>query len=93
MLHKWASLPCLTVCAAHGRRCARTADRRPGVIVQDDPAAQRYPLAVNAAGQYDTFFGRIREDLSHPSALDMWIVADNLLKVAASNAVQIAEIL
>ena len=65
----------------------------PGVIVQDDPAAQLYPLAVNAAGQYDTFVGRIREDLSHPSALDMWIVADNLLKGAASNAVQIAEIL
>jgi len=37
------------------------------------------PLAVNAAGQYDTFVGRIREDLSHPSALDMWIVADTLL--------------
>jgi aspartate-semialdehyde dehydrogenase len=65
----------------------------PGVIVQDGPAAQLYPLAVNAAGQYDTFVGRIREDLSHPSALDMWIVADNLLKGAASNAVQIAEIL
>ena len=65
----------------------------PGVIVQDDPAAQLYPLAVNAAGQYDTFVGRIREDVSHPSALDMWIVADNLLKGAASNAVQIAEIL
>ncbi len=65
----------------------------PGVIVQDDPSAQLYPLAVNAAGQYDTFVGRIREDLSHPSALDMWIVADNLLKGAASNAVQIAKIL
>jgi aspartate-semialdehyde dehydrogenase len=65
----------------------------PGVIVQDDPSTQLYPLAVNAAGQYDTFVGRIREDLSHPSALDMWIVADNLLKGAASNAVQIAEIL
>ena len=65
----------------------------PGVIVQDDPANQLYPLAVNAAGRYDTFVGRIREDLSHPSALDMWIVADNLLKGAASNAVQIAEIL
>ena len=65
----------------------------PGVIVQDDPAAQLYPLAINAAGQYDTFVGRIREDVSHPSALDMWIVADNLLKGAASNAVQIAEIL
>ena len=65
----------------------------PGVIVQDDPAAQLYPLAVNAAGKYDTFVGRIREDVSHPSALEMWVVADNLLKGAASNAVQIAELL
>ncbi|NLV39906.1 MAG: aspartate-semialdehyde dehydrogenase [Candidatus Hydrogenedentes bacterium] len=67
--------------------------KAPGVIVQDDPAAQLYPLAVNAAGQYDTFVGRIREDVSHPSALEMWVVADNLLKGAASNAVQIAELL
>ena len=63
----------------------------PGVVVQDDPAAQLYPLPVNAAGRYETFVGRIREDISHPSALDLWIVADNLLKGAASNAVQIAE--
>ncbi|HOJ67869.1 MAG TPA: aspartate-semialdehyde dehydrogenase, partial [Candidatus Hydrogenedentes bacterium] len=63
----------------------------PGVIVQDDPASQLYPLPVHAAGRYETFVGRIREDISHPSALDMWIVADNLLKGAASNAVQIAE--
>ena len=67
--------------------------KAPGVIVQDDPAAQLYPLAVNAAGKYDTFVGRIREDVSHPSALEMWVVADNLLKGAASNAVQIAELL
>ncbi len=65
----------------------------PGVIVQDDPASQIYPLAVNAAGKYGTFVGRIREDVSHPSALEMWVVADNLLKGAALNAVQIAEIL
>jgi aspartate-semialdehyde dehydrogenase len=63
----------------------------PGVIVEDDLAAQKYPLATNAAGKYDTFVGRIREDVSHPSALDMWIVSDNLLKGAALNAVQIAE--
>lgn len=67
--------------------------KAPGVVVQDDPAAQLYPLAVNATGKYDTFVGRIREDVSHPSALEMWVVADNLLKGAASNAVQIAEIL
>ena len=63
----------------------------PGVIVEDDLDHQRYPLAVNAAGKYDTFVGRIREDISHPSALDLWVVSDNLLKGAALNAVQIAE--
>jgi aspartate-semialdehyde dehydrogenase len=67
--------------------------RAPGVIVEDDPAAQVYPLAVHATGRGDTFVGRIREDISHPSALDMWIVSDNLLKGAAYNAVQIAELL
>lgn len=65
--------------------------KAPGVIVHDDPAAQLYPVPINAVGRYETFVGRIREDISHPSALDMWIVADNLLKGAASNAVQIAE--
>ena len=65
--------------------------KAPGVVVEDDLANQRYPLATNAAGKYETFVGRIREDVSHPSALDMWIVSDNLLKGAALNAVQIAE--
>ncbi len=67
--------------------------RAPGVVVQDDPDAQVYPLAIHAAGKSETFVGRIREDISHPSALDLWIVADNLLKGAAVNAVQIAELL
>lgn len=67
--------------------------KAPGVIVEDDLAAQKYPLATSAAGKYETFVGRIREDVSHPSALDMWIVSDNLLKGAALNAVQIAELL
>lgn len=74
--------------AAQAREILSTA---PGVIVQDDPAKQLYPLAPNAAGKGETFVGRIREDVSHPSALDMWIVSDNLLKGAALNAVQIAE--
>ena len=65
--------------------------KAPGVIVQDDPSKQIYPLATEAAGKYDTYVGRIREDLSHPSSLSMWIVSDNLLKGAALNAVQIAE--
>ncbi len=65
--------------------------KAPGVAVEDDPAQQRYPLAIYAANKYETFVGRIREDISHPSALDLWIVSDNLLKGAALNAVQIAE--
>jgi aspartate-semialdehyde dehydrogenase len=66
--------------------------KAPGVTVMDDPANQIYPLASVAAGKDDTFVGRIREDLSHESALDMWIVSDNLRKGAALNAVQIAEL-
>lgn len=67
--------------------------KAPGVVVEDDLPNQGYPLAVRATGKYETFVGRIREDISHPSALDMWIVSDNLLKGAALNAVQIAEYL
>ncbi|HEX72263.1 MAG TPA: aspartate-semialdehyde dehydrogenase [Candidatus Hydrogenedentes bacterium] len=65
--------------------------KAPGIVVEDDPSQQCYPLAIYAANKYDTYVGRIREDISHPSALDMWIVSDNLLKGAALNAVQIAE--
>jgi len=63
----------------------------PGVVVQDDPNNDVYPHALDATGKPETFVGRIREDISHPSALDLWIVSDNLLKGAAYNAVQIAE--
>jgi len=63
----------------------------PGVKVVDDPARQLYPLATEAAGRDETFVGRIREDFSIDNGLNMWIVADNLLKGAALNAVQIAE--
>ncbi len=63
----------------------------PGVSVIDDPASAQYPLAINAAGQDDVFVGRIRRDPGHERALDMWIVADNLRKGAALNAVQLAE--
>lgn len=65
----------------------------PGVTVVDDPASSRFPMAIEAAGRDDVFVGRIREDASHPSTLDMWIVADNLRKGAATNAVQLAELL
>ena len=64
----------------------------PGVTVMDDPGNGIYPLASEAEGKDDTFVGRIREDISHESALDMWIVSDNLRKGAALNAVQIAEL-
>jgi len=66
--------------------------KAPGITVLDDPENEVYPLASDAEGKDDTFVGRIREDISHPSALDMWIVADNLRKGAALNAVQIAEL-
>jgi aspartate-semialdehyde dehydrogenase len=63
----------------------------PGVTVVDDPAHQRYPLAVDAAGKDDVFVGRIRDDATAPNALNLWVVSDNLRKGAATNAVQIAE--
>jgi aspartate-semialdehyde dehydrogenase len=65
----------------------------PGIVVVDDPSSARYPLAVDAAGRDEVFVGRIRRDPGHERALDMWIVADNLHKGAATNAVQIAELL
>ncbi len=65
----------------------------PGVSVIDDPDAALYPLAIDATGKDDVFVGRIRRDPGHDRALDMWIVADNLRKGAATNAVQLAELL
>ncbi|MFK7694050.1 aspartate-semialdehyde dehydrogenase [Paenibacillus sp. HJGM_3] len=63
----------------------------PGIVLQDNPQEQVYPLATDAAGKLETFVGRVRRDLNNPRALNMWIVSDNLLKGAAWNAVQIAE--
>jgi len=65
--------------------------KAPGVKVVDDPSKNRYPLAINAAGKDDTFVGRIRRDETIAHGLNMWIVADNIRKGAALNAVQIAE--
>lgn len=62
-----------------------------GLILQDDPKNQLYPQPINAAGKRDTFVGRIRADQENPGSFWMWVVADNLLKGAAWNAVQIAE--
>ncbi len=67
--------------------------KAPGVVVVDNPKRFEYPLAINAAGKDETFVGRIREDESIPNGINMWIVADNIRKGAALNAVQIAEIL
>jgi aspartate-semialdehyde dehydrogenase len=67
--------------------------RAPGVTVVDDPGSALYPLAIDAAGKDDVFVGRIRSDPGHERALDLWIVADNLRKGAALNAVQLAELL
>jgi aspartate-semialdehyde dehydrogenase len=65
----------------------------PGVQVRDDPAAGVYPLAVDVAGQDDVFVGRIRRDESADRCLNLWVVGDNLRKGAATNAVQVAELL
>ncbi len=65
----------------------------PGVVVQDDTANADYPMPLYAEGKDEVFVGRIRRDETQPNTLNMWIVADNLRKGAATNAVQIAEYL
>jgi aspartate-semialdehyde dehydrogenase len=65
----------------------------PGVVVVDDPASAVYPLAIDAAGRDEVLVGRIRRDPSHERCLNMWVVGDNLRKGAATNAVQLAELL
>jgi len=67
--------------------------KAPGIFVVDDPSRNEYPLAIHAAGKDETFVGRIREDESIERGLNLWIVADNVRKGAALNAVQIAELL
>ena len=67
--------------------------KAPGVKVIDNPSKKLYPLAIDAAGYDETFVGRIRRDESIPHGLNMWVVADNIRKGAALNAVQIAEVL
>ena len=65
----------------------------PGVVVQDNPDTNTYPMPVYAHDKDDVFVGRIRRDETQRNTLNMWIVADNLRKGAATNAVQIAEYL
>ena len=70
--------------------CSRAA---PGRVVVDDPGEGVYPLATDAAGRDEVLVGRIRRDPSHERCLNLWVVGDNLRKGAATNAVQVAELL
>ncbi|MCL1939700.1 MAG: aspartate-semialdehyde dehydrogenase [Desulfovibrionaceae bacterium] len=63
----------------------------PGIVVLDNPAEKIYPMPIQAAGEDEVFVGRIRQDETQPNSLNLWIVADNIRKGAALNAVQIAE--
>jgi aspartate-semialdehyde dehydrogenase len=74
-------------------RCRELLREAPGVVVVDEPSHGRYPLAIDAAGRDDVLVGRIRRDASHERCLNLWIVGDNLRKGAATNAVQLAELL
>ncbi|MBC1287634.1 aspartate-semialdehyde dehydrogenase [Listeria welshimeri] len=65
--------------------------KAPGVILEDDPANQIYPQAIQAAGKKEVFVGRVRSDIDDAKGFHMWIVSDNLLKGAAWNSIQIAE--
>ena len=65
----------------------------PGITLKDDPTTNSYPMPRYAEGKNDVFVGRIRRDESQPKTLNMWVVADNLRKGAATNAVQIAQLL
>jgi len=68
--------------------------KAPGVKVVDDPAKAKYPTPIqHAVGHDEVFVGRIRQDISHPCGINLWVVADNIRKGAATNAIQIAEIL
>ena len=71
----------------------RLSNAAPGLVLQDDPGAQLYPMPLSAHEKDETFVGRLRRDESRPNALNCWIVSDNLRKGAATNAIQIAELL
>lgn len=70
-----------------------TLKNAPGVVLQDDPENNVYPLAINAAGHDEVYIGRIRRDESVENGVNLWVVADNIRKGAATNAVQIAEVI
>jgi aspartate-semialdehyde dehydrogenase len=73
--------------------CRELLSSAPGIVVLDDPADGIYPLATEAAGRDEVLVGRIRRDPSHERCLNLWVVGDNLRKGAATNAVQVAELL
>ena len=73
--------------------CRELLASAPGVIVIDDPGNGLYPTALDAAGRDEVMVGRIRRDPSHERCLNLWIVGNNLRKGAATNAVQVAELL
>ena len=73
--------------------CRELLASAPGVVVVDEPAEGLYPLAIEAVGRDEVLVGRIRRDPSHERALNLWVVGDNLRKGAATNAVQIAELI
>jgi aspartate-semialdehyde dehydrogenase len=75
------------------QECRALLAQAPGVLVVDDPGDGVYPLASEAAGRDEVLVGRIRSDPSHERGLNMWVVGDNLRKGAATNAVQVAELL
>jgi aspartate-semialdehyde dehydrogenase len=74
-------------------QCRELLAAAPGVVVVDDPGSGRYPLATDAAGRDEVLVGRIRRDPSQERTLNLWIAGDNLRKGAATNAVQVAELL
>ena len=74
-------------------QCRDVLSAFPGVVVVDEPGEGRYPMPIDAAGRDEVFVGRIRRDPSHERCLNMWIVGDNLRKGAATNAVQVAQLL
>ena len=70
-----------------------TLENTPGVVVQDNPAKNEYPMPRFSEHKDDVFVGRIRKDFTYPNSINLWVVADNLRKGAATNAIQIAEAL
>ena len=76
--------------AARARQILAEAE---GIAVVDDPASEDYPMPMEAGGTDAVWVGRIRDDASCPNSLHLWVVADNVRKGAALNAVQIAELL